>query len=183
MRRPPLRRSVSGSSIGPIAPVTAGALRSSCARRVLDVSALEHSLHQLALRHEVLRRRFPSIDGQPVQAIDEAASLEGPLPVVDLGELAEYERRAEVTRLAEAEAHRPFHPGARAGLASAAGAGGSARAHPSPGDPPRRRRRLVDRRAASGEPVVGVERVVLDPVLRRLGPRRGMRLRETLAAA
>jgi amino acid adenylation domain-containing protein len=72
----------------------------------LNVAALEASLCELVRRHEVLRTSFSDIDGRPVQVISPASGLS--LPVEDLGELAEDEREAEVTRLAEGESKRPF---------------------------------------------------------------------------
>jgi amino acid adenylation domain-containing protein len=52
----------------------------------LDVAALAHSLNAIIARHEVLRARFPVVDGQPVQVI--APQLRIPLPLTDLRDLA-----------------------------------------------------------------------------------------------
>jgi amino acid adenylation domain-containing protein len=77
----------------------------------LDVPALGRSFAEVLRRHEVLRTRFPAVQGRPVQRIappqsvaDEAARL----PVVDLTALAEAAREAERRRLALAEGRRPF---------------------------------------------------------------------------
>ncbi len=72
----------------------------------LDVAALERSLNEIIRRHEVLRTRFVSIDGQPRQVIEPASAL--PLRVVDLGDLSKDEREREVRRLAAAEAQASF---------------------------------------------------------------------------
>ncbi|HEX2079055.1 MAG TPA: amino acid adenylation domain-containing protein, partial [Longimicrobium sp.] len=78
---------------------------------VLDVDALERSLAEIVRRHEVLRTRFPSVDGEAVQVIDPA----GPVRIerVDLMHLPEAERltaeRLTAAReLAAREQARPF---------------------------------------------------------------------------
>src|SRR5438045_6528663 len=48
----------------------------------LDPLALERSLQAIVGRHEILRTRFPAVDGTPVQLIDSATFLE--LPLIDL---------------------------------------------------------------------------------------------------
>src|SRR6185295_870407 len=58
-------------------------------------------------RHEVLRTSFAVIEGQPVQVIAEPQPLA--LPIIDLTELAEAGRGAEVRRLANKESNRPFN--------------------------------------------------------------------------
>src|SRR2546429_82409 len=72
----------------------------------VNVHVLKQSLNALINRHEVLRTSFVAIDGQPMQVI--VASLMLPLPVVDLSALSEDQRQAEVRRLANEEAQRPF---------------------------------------------------------------------------
>ncbi|HZI03336.1 MAG TPA: condensation domain-containing protein, partial [Archangium sp.] len=72
----------------------------------LDVSALERGFQELARRHESLRTTFRATEKQPVQVIHSEAVL--PLPVIDLGELPQAEREAQVRRLAYEEAQRPF---------------------------------------------------------------------------
>ncbi|HYW07096.1 MAG TPA: condensation domain-containing protein, partial [Longimicrobium sp.] len=75
-------------------------------RGALDEAALERSLTEVVGRHEALRTRFPSVDGEPAQVIDPAGPV--PLDIVELGHLAEAEREAALRALATAEARRPF---------------------------------------------------------------------------
>ncbi len=49
----------------------------------LDAAALGRSLDEIVRRHEVLRTRFPAVEGQPAQWVDPWSPV--PLPVVDLG--------------------------------------------------------------------------------------------------
>jgi amino acid adenylation domain-containing protein len=72
----------------------------------LDIDALERSLAEMVRRHEVLRTSFPSKGGQPQQLISPPERW--PLAVKDLQALPEAEREAEVKRLLEEEARRPF---------------------------------------------------------------------------
>ncbi|MBG1243496.1 non-ribosomal peptide synthetase [Nostoc sp. NZL] len=73
---------------------------------LLNVAALEHSFNELIKRHEVLRTRFVAVDGQPFQVVEPTLSLT--LPLVDLRSLSQTEREAEVEKLAQEEANRPF---------------------------------------------------------------------------
>jgi amino acid adenylation domain-containing protein len=72
----------------------------------LDVTALERSLNEIVRRHEVLRSRFPTVDGRPT--LDILPSLRLTLPVVDLQVLTEAERTVEVERRAVEEAQAAF---------------------------------------------------------------------------
>ncbi|MEJ6480686.1 condensation domain-containing protein [Nostoc punctiforme UO1] len=72
----------------------------------LNVAALEQSFKEVVKRHEVLRTTFTVVDGQPLQVI--APGLSFKLPVVDLQELSQNQREAEVLRLASEEAQQPF---------------------------------------------------------------------------
>jgi len=72
----------------------------------LDVGALSRSLAEIVRRHEALRTTFPTVDGQGRQRIAEAWTLS--LPVLDLTAEPPEAREAEVRRLAEQEARRPF---------------------------------------------------------------------------
>ena len=81
----------------------AGAVR---LREMLDVAALEQSIHEIIGRHESLRTTFAMLEGEPVQII--APSLSVPLLVVDLTDHPESEREDEARRLAGEEARRPF---------------------------------------------------------------------------
>ena len=75
-------------------------------RGELRVDALRRAFTALVARHEVLRTRFPSIAGEPVQVIDPPAPF--PVPVADLSSLPAAAREAEARRLAAAESVRPF---------------------------------------------------------------------------
>jgi natural product biosynthesis luciferase-like monooxygenase protein/amino acid adenylation domain-containing protein/FkbM family methyltransferase len=80
-----------------------------CALRVrgpLDPGALERALTDVARRHEALRTRFPERGGVPVQLVEPARPVR--LPRVELAGLPGPAREAELSRLAEAEARRPF---------------------------------------------------------------------------
>ena len=72
----------------------------------LEVSALERALEEIVRCHEVLRTRYESVDGRPVQIIAE------PKPVllrqIDLRNWPEEERAGEVKRLIGEEASREF---------------------------------------------------------------------------
>jgi len=72
----------------------------------LNIPALEQSLNEIVRRHEILRTSFTVIDGQPVQVIAPTLSLK--LPVVDLQDLPETQREAEL-RLATQAAQQPFN--------------------------------------------------------------------------
>jgi len=72
----------------------------------LNVAALEQSLSEIVLRHEILRTAFPSIEGQPVQVISQNVALK--LQVLDLRELSELEREGEAQRLALEQLEQPF---------------------------------------------------------------------------
>jgi alpha-ketoglutarate-dependent taurine dioxygenase len=72
----------------------------------LNRFALEQTLSEIVRRHEVLRTTFPTIDGQPVQVINEAGFIS--LSPIDLSELTEADRQAAVRRMSSEEANRPF---------------------------------------------------------------------------
>ncbi|RPJ38734.1 MAG: amino acid adenylation domain-containing protein, partial [Planctomycetaceae bacterium] len=71
----------------------------------LDVAALTQSLNVVVQRHETLRTTFAARDGQPVQVVAPALTLE--LPVVDL-RVPMDRREAEIQRRASEEILRPF---------------------------------------------------------------------------
>ncbi|MBN8471529.1 non-ribosomal peptide synthase/polyketide synthase [Corallococcus exiguus] len=71
----------------------------------LHLEAVRRALTELVRRHEALRTRFPSHQGQPFQRIASPTDL--PLPIVDLSSLGE-SALDEARRLASAEAQRPF---------------------------------------------------------------------------
>ncbi|MBM4297515.1 MAG: AMP-binding protein, partial [Deltaproteobacteria bacterium] len=68
----------------------------------LDISALERSLRQVVERHETLRTKFQSVDGEPAQIV--VPSLECKLSLIDLSKSSD----AEVLRWFDDEAERPF---------------------------------------------------------------------------
>lgn len=72
----------------------------------LNVAALKQSLDEIVRRHEALRTTFAFVDGRPVQVIAPVLTLT--LPIVDLQELPDTEREAEIQRLAIREAQLPF---------------------------------------------------------------------------
>ena len=72
----------------------------------LDVAALEHSINSVIERHEVLRTRFPAVDGKPVQEILE--HLEVPLRKVDLDSVDPADHESELARMYGVEALQTF---------------------------------------------------------------------------
>ncbi len=72
----------------------------------LNLAALKQSFNEVMRRHEVLRARFRASDGSPVQII--AASLQAPLPIIDLSGLPAERVEAEIERLSRLEAQRGF---------------------------------------------------------------------------
>ena len=75
-------------------------------RGALDVDALRRTLDEIVRRHEVLRTRFVSVEGRPVQVIAPPVSL--PLAVVELDATTLQERERCAAALAREEAARPF---------------------------------------------------------------------------
>jgi amino acid adenylation domain-containing protein len=73
-------------------------------RGPLDVPALAAALTEIVRRHEPLRTRFETVDGEPVQIV--LPSVEVPLPVADLS--SHPDAHAEAARLAAVEGRRPF---------------------------------------------------------------------------
>jgi amino acid adenylation domain-containing protein len=72
----------------------------------LDVAALERSFREIVSRHEILRTTFPTIEGRPVQIINDAVDLK--MPLLDLSRMDHALREAEARRVATEEARRPF---------------------------------------------------------------------------
>ncbi len=72
----------------------------------MNQTALRHSLAEMARRHEVLRTRFESRDGLPVQVIDEPCEIE--FPIWDVSELAVDERDQRAREIARQESQRAF---------------------------------------------------------------------------
>ncbi len=72
----------------------------------LSVESLELALEEIISRHEILRTRFTSENGVPIQVI--ASTTPTPLSLMDLQQLPEAQREAEVQRLVIQEAQKPF---------------------------------------------------------------------------
>ncbi|HSF40783.1 MAG TPA: amino acid adenylation domain-containing protein, partial [Thermoanaerobaculia bacterium] len=75
----------------------------------LDRAALAAALGEVVRRHEALRTTFPELAGEPVQVVTEPTGFV--LPRVDLQGVPESLRAGEESRLAAAEARRPFDLG------------------------------------------------------------------------
>ena len=72
----------------------------------LNVEALKRSLTTVMQRHEVLRSRFPTVDGQPVLIIEPPSAVD--LPIVDLRNVPEVQRNSEAQAFATQAARQPF---------------------------------------------------------------------------
>jgi amino acid adenylation domain-containing protein len=72
----------------------------------LDLPALARSLREVVRRHEVLRTRFTTVRGRPMQVIEPAPRFD--FLCVDLRELPPVAGEREAVRLAHQEARRPF---------------------------------------------------------------------------
>ena len=70
----------------------------------LDVRALEQSLQELVVRHEILRTTFRAVEGRPVQVV--APHTELTFPIVDLHGWPEAEREERARELAHEESQR-----------------------------------------------------------------------------
>ncbi|MEG4941561.1 amino acid adenylation domain-containing protein [Microcoleus sp. F4-D5] len=73
----------------------------------IDVNVLSKALTEIIKRHESLRTRFITVDGQPIQVIDPPADTFN-LAFVDLRQLPVSQREAEALRLATRETKQPF---------------------------------------------------------------------------
>ncbi len=72
----------------------------------LNLTALAHSLSEIARRHEILRTKFVSVDGKPAQVI---LPIEvGIFPIIDLSGLIESEREKQLQQLCGLEIRRKF---------------------------------------------------------------------------
>ncbi len=76
-------------------------------RGSLNAPILESCFNQIIQRHESLRTKFSSIDGQPVQIIEPELNLT--LPIIDLSNLSVKEKEVEAQRLIDKEAQTPFN--------------------------------------------------------------------------
>jgi aspartate racemase len=73
---------------------------------VLRIDALQRALDEVVARHEVLRTTYPTVDGNPVQAVGRPGRVE--LTTVDLTDRPTAEAEVEAKHQACAEARRPF---------------------------------------------------------------------------
>jgi len=73
----------------------------------LDVNAFEHALNAVTQRHEILRTRFSSIDGRPVQIVGQSHPIKPAL--VDLRGLPAEQRETKLHEFAKDELNRPFN--------------------------------------------------------------------------
>jgi amino acid adenylation domain-containing protein/non-ribosomal peptide synthase protein (TIGR01720 family) len=75
----------------------------------LDLAALQQGLGEILRRHEILRTTFASVDGEPIQVIAPAETLDAtPLPLVDLRAQPQQAREAELLERITQETQRPF---------------------------------------------------------------------------
>jgi amino acid adenylation domain-containing protein len=72
----------------------------------LNIAALKNSFAEVVRRHEALRTRFMTIDGEPFQTIED--DLQFTLTETDLRDLPPSQLQDELRRLAAEEAQRPF---------------------------------------------------------------------------
>ena len=74
----------------------------------LSLVSLNSSFDQLTRRHDTLRTRIGiSADGDGYQVVAPSGEF-GPLPIIDLSDLSEDERAAQMKLVIQAEAQRPF---------------------------------------------------------------------------
>ncbi|MEH2048358.1 amino acid adenylation domain-containing protein [Nostoc sp.] len=73
----------------------------------LNIVALEKSLNYIVQRHEVLRTNFVTFEERPVQVIADSFTLT--MPVVDLRELAQSDKKIAIQGLVMAEDQRTFN--------------------------------------------------------------------------
>jgi len=72
----------------------------------LNFTALEKSFQEILQRHEVLRSRFVTVEGRPIQVITPRESFV--LPIIDFSHLPESDRQPQALQLATKEAQQPF---------------------------------------------------------------------------
>jgi len=75
----------------------------------LDVAAFEQALNAIVARHETLRSRFASEDGEPVQIVDQEVRIE--IEQHDLMSIPEPEREQAMQQRVREEVKRPFNLG------------------------------------------------------------------------
>ncbi|HEY1528469.1 MAG TPA: non-ribosomal peptide synthase/polyketide synthase [Candidatus Angelobacter sp.] len=72
----------------------------------LNAAVLQRAVQQIVNRHEVLRTRFETVDGLPMQVITDFVQI--PLPMDDLSALDENQREERAAELIRQEAERKF---------------------------------------------------------------------------
>ncbi|HEV2864151.1 MAG TPA: SDR family NAD(P)-dependent oxidoreductase [Pyrinomonadaceae bacterium] len=72
----------------------------------VDIDALGRALNEIVRRHEVLRTRFDTVEGEPTQVVEQDVTLS--LPVFDLRDLPESEREAEMQQMVTDISRQPF---------------------------------------------------------------------------
>jgi non-ribosomal peptide synthetase component F/thioesterase domain-containing protein len=75
----------------------------------VDEQLLEHTWHEIIVRHEILRTHFLEVDGKPIQRVVPGSALK--LGVVDLTSLSQTERAARGDHIGLIEARAPFDLG------------------------------------------------------------------------
>jgi non-ribosomal peptide synthetase component F len=75
-------------------------------RGEMNEEALEGAVTEVVRRHEALRTRFKTVNGEPMQEIEEGRRQE--IRVIDLRGIEEELREREAGRIANEEAERPF---------------------------------------------------------------------------
>ena len=72
----------------------------------LNVTALEQGMQGVVQRHESLRTRFTTIEGEPMQVIEDQVSLR--IVLEDISALPEQERSSQAQKLVQEEAQKSF---------------------------------------------------------------------------
>jgi amino acid adenylation domain-containing protein/non-ribosomal peptide synthase protein (TIGR01720 family) len=72
----------------------------------LNLQAVEQAFRSIVNRHETLQTSFVTVDGRPKQVLDSRQPFT--IPLVELSNLPSVDQEAQVTRVTEQEARRPF---------------------------------------------------------------------------
>ena len=73
----------------------------------LNIEALRRTLDAIIERHESLRTIFKTVEGVPMQVVEDHVRVE--LPLIDLSAMPEAEREEEARRILALEGRRPFN--------------------------------------------------------------------------